>query len=250
MPAASNVEWQKWGDLDPLYGVASWDGKGAGDADPWDADGFFLVGEQDWESFLEHWRRYGVEPGVALEVGCGAGRLTRPMTRFFRHVHGVDVAAGMLERASKAVHELPVDLHLTDGLTLPLADGSVDAVFSTHVFQHLDNDRDAEQNWREIARVLRPGGTLMVHLPVRLWPLGMERLENLYRVRRTIGDWRARWQRRRMQRGGPPIMRGMSYSWSDLEARLRNLGLVDVELSVFRVASDNGEHAVVMARKG
>lgn len=28
--AASNAEWEKWGELDPLYGVASWEGKGAG----------------------------------------------------------------------------------------------------------------------------------------------------------------------------------------------------------------------------
>jgi SAM-dependent methyltransferase len=250
MPAKSNVEWERWGDVDPLYGVAAWDGKGADDAEPWTDEEFYQLGETDWSNFLAHWQRYGVKPGTCVEIGCGAARLTRPMASFFEHVHGLDVSAGMLAKAATAVEGLPVTLHRTEGLAFPLPDASADAVFSTHVFQHLDNLEDAAANWRETVRVLRGGGTLMVHLPVRLWPVGLERLEVVYTAKRTLGDWRARAQRRKMlDAGGPPIMRGQSYLWSDLDDFLRELGLVDVELSVFRLGSNGGVHSVVLARK-
>jgi len=248
--ARSNQEWQRWGEIDPLYGVASWAGKRAESRDAWTDEDFYDLGESDWHDFRAAWRRYGVEPGTCVEIGCGAGRLTRPMADFFTHVHGIDVAAGMLDRARTATDGLPVTLHHSDGLTLPLRDASVDAVFCAHVFQHLDSEEDALANWREIARVLRPGGSLMVHLPIRMWPDGMEQVEVLYQVKRKLGDVRARWRRRQMRRGkAEPIMRGLSYLWSTLDATLSDLGLVDRELNVFRVRSNEGVHPFVFARK-
>lgn len=250
MPAKANAEWQRWGEVDPMYGVAAWEGKSVADAEPWTDEDFYRLGELDWNSFLQRWQRYGVEPGTCVEIGCGAARLTRPMTSFFKHVHGVDVSAGMLARAASVLGDLPVALHLTDGLVLPLADASIDAAFSTHVFQHLDNVEDALANWREIARVLVPGGALMVHLPVFILPAGLERLEIAYRAKRRLGDWRARVQRRKMvNAGGPPIMRGQSYLWAALEEALRSYGMVDIEFAVFRVESNDSAHSVVMARK-
>lgn len=250
MPARSNAEWQKWGDVDPLFGVASWDGKGVDGAKPWTDEDFYRLGEADWADFLRQWQSYGVSPGRCVEIGCGAARLTRPMASYFRHVDGIDVADGMLAKAAPHVAGLAVTLHRTDGLAIPLPDGSVDAAFSTHVFQHLDTIEDAVVNWREMVRVLAPAGTLMVHLPIRLWPNGLERLEMVYAAKRMLGDWRARARRRRMlQSGGAPIMRGQSYLWSDVQTLLRSLEMVDVQLSVFRVGINDGEHSVVFARK-
>ena len=250
MVARSNQEWERWGEVDPLFGVSAWEGKGVGEAAAWTDDEFFALGEQDWADFLRRWERYGVTPGMCVEIGSGAGRMTRPMARFFEHVHGLDVAPGMLARAAEAVEGLPVTLHRVDGLSIPLPDASVDAAFSTHVFQHFDSVRDTEANWREIARVLKPGGTLMVHLPVHLWPGGLERLQAVYDVRRAFGDVRARIKRRQMvKRGAPPIMRGQCYQFSSIEACLTEAGCKDVELTLFRVSSNDSEHSCILARK-
>ena len=249
MEAGSNPEWQRWGEIDPLWGVSSWAGKQAGDADAWTEEEFFALGRSDWADFRQRWERYGLKKGVCLEIGCGAGRMTRAMAEDFEHVHGVDVAPGMLQRAEKAVEGLPVTLHLVDGLRLPLPDASVDAAFSTHVFQHLDSDADARANWAEIARVLRPDGTAMVHLPVHMWPGGLEGLQHVYNGRRRLGDLRANLQRRRMRKGGTPIMRGACYEWSALEATLGELGFVDIELLVMRVRINNSQHHCALARK-
>lgn len=251
MPADANLEWKRWGEVDPYFGVASWPGKEAGSPQAWTNEEFFALGEQDWTDFRTKWERFGLTKGTCLEIGCGTGRLTRPMARDFEHVHAVDVSPGMLEHATEAVSGLPVTLHLSDGITLPLPDESVDAVFSTHVFQHLDTIEDALANWREVARVLRPGGTVLVHLPVHMWPGGMERLQLAYNARRLAGDLRARRQRRRIKRDANAnlLMRGQCYEWNALESSLRQLGMQDVELLVFRVSSNGGQHSCVLARK-
>jgi ubiquinone/menaquinone biosynthesis C-methylase UbiE len=250
VPAKSNAEWQKWGEVDPLFGVASWSGRGVKDAKPWTDEEFYSMGESDWADFLNQWQSFGVEPGVCVEIGSGAARLTRPMASFFQHVHGVDVAPGMIAKAEPAVAGLPVTLHLSDGLRLPLDDASCDAAFSTHVFQHIDAMADAEMNWREIARVLKPGGTFLVHLPVHQWPGGLAQLQAVYNARRKLGDWRADAKRRRMEKaGGAPIMRGQSYAWNELEPFLESAGFTDLELRFFRVHVNHGQHAIVLGRK-
>lgn len=248
MPARSNAEWQRWGELDPLWGVSSWAGKARDDAGAWTDDEFYALGASDWRDFFAQWTQYGVVAGSCVEIGCGAARLTGHMATFFAHVHGVDVAAGMLAKAAPAVEDLPVTLHLSDGVTLPLDAGSVDAAFSTHVFQHFDSIADVRANWREIARVLRPGGTVLVHVPMHIWPGGLEPVERVYAIRRALGDARAALRRRRMERrAGPPIMRGRSYAWTIIDHDLRELGFVNVELRMFRVASNHGLHPVMLA---
>ena len=243
MAPKSNTEWERWGEVDPLWAVASWAGKEARSESAWTEEEFFALGRQDWTDFVSHWRRYGVTPGSCVEVGCGAGRLTAPMSEFFAHVHGVDVSQGMLDRVPPRPN---VTLYKTNGLTLPMADGSMDAAFSSFVFQHLDSDEDAESNWREIARVLRPGGTLMVHMPVHIAPLGLgTTLDRLQTLQRGVGGVRAQLRRKL----GMPVMRGRSYGWDALSRLLEDeLGLVDVELTIFRTASNRGSHPFVFAR--
>jgi SAM-dependent methyltransferase len=244
MSRRSNTEWEQWGEVDPLWAVASWAGKEAGSDAAWTEEEFYALGRQDWADFLAHWERYGVMPGSCVEIGCGAGRLTIPMAEFFTHVHGVDVARRMLDR----VPPLPnVTLHKTDGLTLPLADGSVDAAFSTHVFQHFGSNEDAQRNWREIERVLRPSGTLMVHLPVYIAPRGLER---------TVDRLSALWQSvlgakvQLRHKLGMPVMRWRNYGWDALSPALgTDLGLVDVELAIFRTSSNDDNHPFVFARR-
>lgn len=249
MGAGSNAEWIRWGETDPYWGVASWDGKEAGSDEAWTDEEFYAMGRQDWADFRERWVRYGLDAGSCVEIGCGTGRMTRPMAADFDHVHGVDVAPGMLAEAARATDGLAVTLHQVDGLTLPLDDDSFDAAFSTHVFQHFDSPSDADANWREIARVLKPGGTMMVHLPVHYWPGGMESFQKIYEVRRKVGDFRAKMRRRKMDKGGPPIMRGLYYEWNALDAKLVSLGFKDVELTIIRMSSNGSQHACVLARK-
>ena len=51
----SNIEWQKWGDVDPLWGVAAWVGRERQGRAPWTDEEFYKLGEMDWQDFFTHW---------------------------------------------------------------------------------------------------------------------------------------------------------------------------------------------------
>jgi SAM-dependent methyltransferase len=243
--ASSNVEWRRWGNEDPFYGVASWSGRQRGGANPWTAEDFYALGQSDWTDFRDRWTRYGLNLGRVVEIGCGAGRLTKAMANDFASVIGVDVSEGMISVARLHVPESNVELRLGDGVTLPVETGAADGVFSTHVFQHFDSLELARANFSEVARVLKPGATMMVHLPVVLPPDGLPGLRLAVSARRRLGDLRAMVQRRR----GAPLMRGLQYPWDWLSRELPHLGLVDVELVMFATRSNGGYHSCVLARR-
>jgi SAM-dependent methyltransferase len=243
--ARSNTEWRKWGERDPFYGVASWSGRQRDGANPWTAEDFYALGQSDWGDFRDRWARYGVAFGLVVEIGCGAGRITKSLAADFEHVVGVDVSEGMLTVASSHVSGAKVEFRLGDGITLPVETNIADGVFSTHVFQHLDSLELARANLAEVARVLKPRGTMMVHLPVVMAPEGIPGIGLAFAARRKLGDLRARVQRRR----GAPLMRGLQYPWDWLSRELPTIGLTDVELVMFATKSNGHYHACVLARR-
>ena len=77
-------------------------------------------------------------------------------------VVGIDNAPAMLEVARKNLRALGasnVDLVVGEASRLPLDDGAVDAAFANMVLHHAD---DPEAMLREMARVVRPGGTVVI----------------------------------------------------------------------------------------
>lgn len=96
----------------------------------------------------------------ALEIGCGPGRLIRPMSRHFAEIHGVDVSDQMIELARKKLADLPnAFVETTDGARLTaFADNSLDFVYSYAVFQHIPSREVVSEYMREIQRVLKTGG--------------------------------------------------------------------------------------------
>lgn len=248
---ASNVEWKRWGEVDPLYGVATGDGKAKGGPSPWTDDEFYTSGKVPWDEFLSHWERYGLDKDCCVEIGCGAGRLTMHMARSFRTIRALDVSEGMIAYAQARIGAANVTFHLTDGLHMPLPDGSVTAVFSTHVFQHFDSVDHAAAYFAEVARVLKPGGTLMVHLPIHRWPVMGKVFDAIYRSRKIAGDLVARIRRLLLRLGlARPLMRWRSYSVDYLLDTLPRVGLTDVELWIFCPNRDNKDpHPFVLARR-
>jgi demethylmenaquinone methyltransferase/2-methoxy-6-polyprenyl-1,4-benzoquinol methylase len=90
---------------------------------------------------------------VLLDVGGGSGRASRAVDAERRVV--VDAARGMLRQARG--HGL--EAVQADAGRLPVASGSVDAVLIVDALHHI---RDPDRIFRETARVLRPGGVLVV----------------------------------------------------------------------------------------
>jgi len=99
---------------------------------------------------------------AALEIGCGPGRLMRPLSRYFNVIHGVDVSDEMVRLARERLRDTPnAYAHHSSGSDLALfRDEMFDFVYSYAVFQHIPS-RDVVFNYlRESRRVLKTGGIL------------------------------------------------------------------------------------------
>ena len=93
-----------------------------------------------------------------LDIGCGSGHLLRELaTRYGVRAHGVDRSIEMI-RAARTVVPEDVGLDVATAEALPFAAGTFDGATMTMVVHHLDRPRV----FRELARVLEPGGTLAI----------------------------------------------------------------------------------------
>jgi SAM-dependent methyltransferase len=96
----------------------------------------------------------------ALEIGCGPGRLMRPMSRHFGEIHGVDVSDEMIAQANAKLSDIPwAHAHHASGSDLAqFPSDHFDFVYSYAVFQHIPSAAVVFSYLRETVRVLKPGG--------------------------------------------------------------------------------------------
>ena len=248
----SNIEWKEWGKNDPLFGVAAWPGKQKGGSAPWTDDEFYELGRADWAVFEKEWENYGLDKDTCLEIGCGAGRMTMQLARSFQNVLAVDISEDMVAYARQRVTAKNLEFQVIKGTSLPRGDNSVTAVFSTHVFQHFDSLEYADLYFAEIKRILKPGGTMMIHLPVFEWhprTPGLSRL--IFRFSEWLYGLRI-WLNRLLIRMGiqRSLMRILVFPMDHLAKTLSDLGLTDVQVRVLITESNHALHPFVMARKG
>ena len=159
--------------------------------------------------------RLGVRAGdLLLDLGCGGGRHAYEAARRGARVVPFDLSVADLEDAAAVLGRMLAAAEITghtlpgcvngDATRLPFADGAFDRVIAAEVLEHVAGD---ERAIAELARVLRPGGTIGVTvprwLPERLcWAISDE-----YHAPKVAG-------------GHLRI-----YRWSELVAKLRAAGL-------------------------
>ena len=130
----------------------------------WTDETFFASGEkaigQDILSDMGNICQ-GQDPAAmrVLEIGCGAGRLTRALSNIFGEIHAVDVSGEMVAQARAALRDRPhVTFYQNNGCDLAVVPPLVfDFAYSSHVFQHIPSYEVIDTYVREVHRLLRPG---------------------------------------------------------------------------------------------
>ncbi|MEO8876793.1 MAG: methyltransferase domain-containing protein, partial [Polyangiaceae bacterium] len=172
-----------------------------------------------------------------LDIGCGTGSLLRALSPRIGASVGVDISRGMIDEA-KARATANLSFETIDGPSLPFANASFDVVVSFLSFRYLDWDPIV----REIARVLTPGGRLivvdMVEKPwdVRTAPMLLRGLARSLKSRLTEGpqhralrDMVARPEWKQMVATNP-IRAEHEYRWY-LESRFPGSQLVTLDVT-------------------
>ncbi|HYM23884.1 MAG TPA: metalloregulator ArsR/SmtB family transcription factor [Vicinamibacterales bacterium] len=99
---------------------------------------------------------------VVGDLGCGTGQVTAAVAPFVAKVVAVDSSAAMLQAAKKRVHARGlenVDLRRGDLEALPIDDARLDTAMMMLVLHHVP---EPERALADVARVLKPGGRLVV----------------------------------------------------------------------------------------
>jgi len=118
--------------------------------------------------------RLGSRRGHLVDLGCGGGELCAHAAGLGFEVTGVDIAGGMIEEAEGRRRTLSeavlrrLQLREGDALASGLPAGDADAVTAIGLVEYLDTD---DGFFREAARLLRPGGVLVVSCRNRLFNL-------------------------------------------------------------------------------
>ena len=148
---------------------------------PWDQYAPFY----DWEnrrtiglSDLEFWSRtVSAARGPVLELGCGTGRVSQPLTLAGADVVGLDFSMPMLRRARARARRARLGRRLrllrADIRALPFAPGAFQMVSAPYgVMQSMPGAPALSEALESVARVLAPGGSFWIDVAVEVarWP--------------------------------------------------------------------------------
>lgn len=150
--------WNVWGTQDPMFAILTDPAKAGG---KWNQEEFFASGEKQVQERLKWLQNKGIRypTGRALDFGCGIGRLTNALAKYFDEVHGVDISASMIERA-RELSRFPAKITYFQNTTSDLSvfkAGGYDFIYSEIVLQHIP-PRYQLSYIEEFLRLLSPQG--------------------------------------------------------------------------------------------
>jgi SAM-dependent methyltransferase len=161
----SDEFWESAALRDPLWAILSDPSK---KGRRWTTREFFATGQREVSTLMYQLHQLGRMParGRALDFGCGVGRLTQALARFFPEVVGADISPTMLrlaEHANMAPDRVRYVRNQPDHLA-EFASETFDFVYSDIVLQHLPSHR-ARRFITDFLRVLKPGGVTVFQIP-------------------------------------------------------------------------------------
>jgi SAM-dependent methyltransferase len=163
-------QWERYGAVDPYYGVLSEPEFHHSRLDAAARERFFESGRRCVAGTLaaiESLAGADFACRAALDYGCGVGRLTLPLAERCERVYGVDVSPSMLREAERNARHMKLgNVDWIPAERLDELSGAYDLVHSFLVFQHIPV-REGERIFAKLVRGLRPGGLGSIQVALR-----------------------------------------------------------------------------------
>lgn len=157
--------WDRLGAKDALWSALTHSGKRG---KKWNVDEFFATGVKEVKEVFAHAKALGIKVYLvkALDFGCGVGRVTQALSKYFDEVHGVDIAPSMIEHAKQHnSYPYKCTYHVYKEADLKLfKDDSFSFIYSNITLQHIIPPY-TKRYIKEFTRILAPGGLLVFQLP-------------------------------------------------------------------------------------
>lgn len=162
-------DWDHLGRVDPLWAIYTKPDKKFG---AWESEEFFLTGVQDVERVMSVAAALGLPARreLALDFGCGVGRLTRALAAYFEQCYGVDISESMILRARElnaAIPRCTFWVNAAEHLRM-FPDNHFDMIYTKWVLQHLPSKDAIKTYVSEFVRTLKADGLLVFQLRTRL----------------------------------------------------------------------------------
>lgn len=105
--------------------------------------------------------------GTCLDIGCSNGIVTYSISPMFKQIVGVDIDLTAIQMAVEA-HDKKTSYANADAMALPFGEKSFDAIICSQTYEHVPS---SERLFKEIDRIIKPGGILIFSGPNKSFPI-------------------------------------------------------------------------------
>lgn len=178
--------WDKYGEKDPMWAILTYSPKSG-----WTEKEFFETGKKEINNIIVDLKKTGllINFETVLDFGCGIGRLSRALVKYFDKVFGVDISIGMINEANRLNKNKNVKFYLNDQDNLNLfKDNSIDFVYSSITLQHI-SPAYSKKYIKEFIRIIKKGGIVVFQIPEKAKIFGIikKKFEKvIYNIERNI----------------------------------------------------------------
>jgi len=157
--------WDEFGATDPMWAILTESNK---KGNQWKLEDFFKAGDYEIDGVMEYVQSLNIQlnKGTALDFGCGVGRLTQALAKYFDKVYGVDIADSMINLANtynKHGDKCSFVLNEVDNLSI-FDSNKFDFIYTNIVLQHM-KPQYALKYIQEFIRLLNKDGVLIFQIP-------------------------------------------------------------------------------------
>lgn len=134
---------------------------------------------------IDHLHRYAIAANytngkTVLDIASGEGYGTNLLAGNAAFAYGVDIDAGAIANAQQKYKKQNLKFSVGSADSIPLEDRSVDVVVSFETLEHHDKHQEM---MREVKRVLKPGGLLLLSTPDKLYYSDKRNFQNQFHVK-------------------------------------------------------------------